>query len=88
MRKKSPAKFLLAESEPTGSFFFFQLNFHKAKCIVNCSYNPNRHDISMHLEILRNILDLNSTNYENIIFLGNFNVDIKSTFIKTFYELY
>lgn len=67
MRKKSPAKFLLAEGEPTGSFFFFQLNFHKAKCIVNCSYNPNRHDISMHLEILKKILDLNSTNYENII---------------------
>ena len=76
MRKKSPAKFLLAESEPTGSFFFFQLNFNKSKCIVNCSYNPNRHDISMHLEILRKILDLNSTNYKNIIFLGNFNVDI------------
>ena len=42
----------------------------------------------MHLETLRKSLDLYSANYENIIILGDCNVDIQNPFMETFCESY
>ena len=43
---------------------FIELNFRKKKLLLCCTYNPNRNNISSHLDLLRRSLDLYSTEYE------------------------
>ena len=50
-------KFLSFEEKPIEAFFF-EINLHKKKCLVYCSYNPNKSNISRYLHILRKSLDL------------------------------
>ena len=55
---------------------------------VSCSYNPNKNNISSHLQRLRNSLDLYSAEYENIILIGDFNVSPEESHMETFCESY
>ena len=75
LREDILVKYLSSEDKPIEAFFF-ELNFRKKKWLVRCSYNPNRNNISNHLEALRKSLDLYSAHYENIVLLGDFNVNI------------
>ena len=45
------------DAEPT-EVFFFELNLHKKKWLVSCSYNPHRNNLARHLEISKRRLDL------------------------------
>ena len=68
--------------------FFIQLKLTKKKWFLCCSYNPHRRFISNHpIDIGRN-LDLLSTNYENILLLGDFNAEVEDNFLKEFCDLY
>ena len=71
VREDIPVKF--SEEKPTEDFFF-ELNFHKKKWLECCCYNPNKSNISRHLDTLRKSLDLYSAHYENTILIGDFNV--------------
>ena len=42
---------------------------------MNCFYNPNKSQISRHLEYLNSVLDEHSKKYENYVFIGYFNVN-------------
>ena len=66
VREDIPGKYLSSEDKPIEAFFF-KFNFRKKKWLVCCSYNPNRNNISNHLEALRKSLDLYSAHYENIV---------------------
>ena len=51
-----------------------------------CSYNPDKSNISRHLDTLRKSLDLYSAHYENIILLGALNVSIDYPYMESFCE--
>ena len=53
-----------------------------------CSYNPNKNNISSHLEALRRTLDMYSALYENTILVGDFNVDVNDPIMGFFCESY
>ena len=85
VREDIPVKYLSSEDKPIEAFFF-ELNFRKRKWLVCCSYNPNRNNIFNHLEVLRKSLDLYSAHYENIVLLGDFNVNINDPYMESFRE--
>ena len=87
VREDIPVKFLSSEEKPIEAFFF-ELNFHKKKWFVCCSDNPNKSNISRHLDTLRKILDLYSAHYESTILIGDFNVNIDDPHVESFCELY
>ena len=52
-----------------------------------CSYNPNKSNISRHLDTLGKSLDLYSAHYENTILI-DFNISINDTHTESFCESY
>ena len=82
-----PVKFLSSEEKPIEAFFF-DLNLHKKKWLVCCSCNPNKSNISRHLDTLRKSLDLCSPNYENTILIVDFKVSIDDPHMESFCESY
>ena len=67
---------------------FIELNFRKKKWLLCCAYNPNRKNISSHLDLLRRRLDLYSAEYEHFIIVGDFNTEVTQTSIKVFCDSY
>ena len=54
--------------------FCVEINYIQ-KWLLNCSYNPDKSNISMHLSALRKSLDLYFAQYENFIIIRDFNVE-------------
>ena len=54
---------------------------------MNGSYNPNKSQISHHLECLNSLLDEHSKKYENFVFIGDFNVNTSDSSMKEFRSL-
>ena len=67
------SKLLGVERSPT-EWFYVEINLRKKKWLLCCSYSPNRNNIQFHLENLTKRLALYSSNYENLIILGDFNL--------------
>ena len=67
---------------------FIELNFRKKKWLLCCTYNPNRNNISNHLDLLRRSLDLYSAEYEHFIIVGDFNTEVTQTSMKVFCDSY
>ena len=87
IREDIPAKFLSADTKPIEGLYI-ELNFHKRKWLLSCSYNPNKNNIMTHLDALQRNLDLCSSEYEHVILLGDFNVETKEPCMQSFLELY
>ena len=66
--------------------FFTEIKVSACKWLVCCSYNPNTTNVSAHLEQIRKALDTYSKKYEHILLMGNYNVDVKETNMKVFYN--
>ena len=64
-----------------------EINLRKRKLCLNCSYKPNKNLISNLLECLNRIMDKFSKNYDNVIFLGNFNTCINDNVMTPFCSL-
>ena len=62
--------------------FFIELKLRKKKWLLCCFYNPHRRFISNHLIDIGRNLDLLSTNYDNILLLGDFNAEVENNFLK------
>ena len=56
----------------------------KQKWLICCSYNPNKHNISKHIEALSKSIDLFSSNYENALLMGDFNAGLDNAVLKDF----
>ena len=67
--------------------FFIEFKLRKEKWLLRCSYNPPRRFISNHLIDIGKNLDLLSTNYDNILLLGDFNAEVENNFFKEFCNL-
>ena len=79
--------FLSFEDKPIEALFI-ELNFWKKKWLLSHSYNPNKINISNHLQRLRNSLDLYYAKYENIISIGDFRVSPEYSHVETVCECY
>ena len=54
------------------------------KWLIFCCYNPHKHLIKDHLQQIKNAIDFYSKSYENIILLGDFNVEIFDSHMDSF----
>ena len=64
---------------------FVELNFRKKRWLLCCTYNPNRNNISNHLDLLRRSLNLYSAEYEHIIIVRDLNnTEVTQTCMKVF----
>ena len=70
--KDMPTKLLSHDFPGVGSFFV-EMNLHKKKRLINCSYNPHKRNIVNHPNIISRSLGIHSTKYENILLLGDSN---------------
>ena len=87
VRENIPSKVISRETFSIEGMFI-ELNFCKKEWLLSCSYNPNFNTITGHLEILRRNLDLYSQQYENLILIGDFNIKLNQSCMKTFCESY
>ena len=87
VRDDIPCK-LIPMRNSTIEGFFIELKLRKKKWLLCCSYNPHRRFISNHLIDIGRNLDLLSTNYDNILLLGDFNAEVENNFLKEFCDLY
>ena len=85
VRDDIPCK-LIPMRNSTIDIFFTELKLRKKKWFLCCSYNPHRRFISNDLIDIG--LDLLSTDYDNILLLGDFNVEFENNFLKEFCDLY
>ena len=65
-----------------------EINLRKQKWLIYSSYNPNKHNISKHIEALSKSIDLFSSDYENILLMGDFNAGLDNAVLKDFCNLY
>ena len=63
-------------------------NLRSKKWLLGCSYNHHKENIASHLNNASAALDKLSRDYENIILLGDFNVELKEKNISDFMSTY
>ena len=57
--------------------FFIEINLRSKNWLLGCSYKPHRDNIISHLRNINTALDKLSRDYENVILLGDFNVEVE-----------
>ena len=84
VREDIPSKLLLVE-ENLIEGFFVEINLrNQKKWLLSCSYNPKKTFLSNHIAELSKSLDLFTTKYERLLFLGDFNAGMEDSSIKIF----
>ena len=68
--------------------FCLELNLRKQIWLIFCCYNPHKHLIKDHLLQIKNAIDFYSKSYENIILIGDFNVEISDSHMDSFCAIY
>ena len=48
--------------------FLVEINLHKKKLLINCSYNPHKNIIGSHLNVITKTLDTYFGKYINVVF--------------------
>ena len=86
IREDIPSKII--ESKMNIEGFFIELNLRRKKWLLCCSYNPKYFQITHHLKQIGKVLDILSSNYENILLLGDFNTEPSDTVLSNFCEIY
>ena len=87
VREDIPARLISVEKSPIEAMFI-EINLRNRKWLFCCSYNPNKATTERHIEALSKSIYLNSSLYDNFIFLGDFNTTIKETSVKDFCDFY
>ena len=87
IREDIPSKILTYSSNCDIETLLVEINLRKRKWLLNGSYNPNKSQISHHLECLNSLLDDHSKKYENYVFIGDFNGNTSDSSIKEFCSL-
>ena len=87
IREDIPSK-ILTNANMNIEALFVELNVRKKKWLICGSYNPHSSSISTHLKQIGNSLDLLLTNYDNLICVGDFNVEATETSMIEFCQLY
>ena len=58
------------------------------KWLLGCSYNPHRDKMTPHLRNINAALGKVSTDHENVILLGDFNVEIEKKNLSNFMSVH
>ena len=87
IREDIPTKVLSFETPPI-ECFYVEINLHKKKWLLSCSYNPEKGNIKNHLQALSTSLDIYSSRYDHFLVLGDFNVDIENSDMNEFCQSY
>ena len=56
--------------------------------LLCCSYNPSKLQIASHIQEISNGIDAYCKRYENILIMGDFNVDVKEVSLHLFCNQY
>ena len=64
--------------------FCIKLNFQKKKWLIFCSYNPHKYLLKHHLLQIESAINFDSRRYENLLILGDFNVEISDFNMESF----
>ena len=67
---------------------FIEINTRKKKWLLCCSYSPNKNNISKYLHCLSKGLDKYISQYDNIMLLGDLNVEISDPVLNDFCSVY
>ena len=67
---------------------FLQSYIYGGKWLLCCSYNPHKNQILNHLKEIGKNIDAFSSNYDNLILLGDFNVEPTEKHMKDFSLIY
>ena len=69
-------------------YFFVEINLRKKKLLLCCSYNNHKKSILNYVDALRRELDIHSSNYENVLLLGDLNAEMTDPSLKEFCNSY
>ena len=64
--------------------FYVKINLHSKKRLLSCSYDREKNNIKNHLQALSTSLDIYSLQFDHLIILGNFDVEIENSEMKEF----
>ena len=87
VREDISSNLVEAEAKPMEGFCI-ELNLCNDKWLLNYSYNLHKNNIGNHLKALSDFLDSHSSTYEQILILGDFNVEADDQNMKTFWDSY
>ena len=83
IREDVPSKLLTIEN--ITETFLVEVNLHKKKWLISCSHNPSKALIVNYMTILSKNIDIYTTKYSNLLFLGDFNAGLEDASIKKIY---
>ena len=83
LREDTPSKLLSIEELPIGEVCI-ELNLCKKKWLLCCSYNPNKKIIPKHLDFTRCSLDSYSANYDHLVIIEDFHIELNQECINSF----
>ena len=82
---KCSSNILLLVEENLIECFFVEINLrNKKKWLLSCFYNPLKTSLSNHITELNKSLDLFTTKYERLLFLGDCNAGIEDSFCSNY----
>ena len=68
--------------------FFVEIRIRNSIWLLCCSYNPSKLQIASHIQEISNGIDAYCKKYENILIMGDFNVDVKEVSLDLFCNQY
>ena len=86
-REDIPCKIIKTGCDADFEGIFVEINLRKKKWLLCCFYNPHKSNIANHLKSICKILDKLSATYDNLILLGDFNVEPEEESIAEFLSL-
>ena len=75
VRENIPWKIIKTDCDADFDGIFVEINLRKKKWLLYCSYNPHKSNVANHLKNICKTLDKLSATYDNLILLGDFNVE-------------
>ena len=68
--------------------FFAEIRIGNSEWLLCCSYNPNKLQIASHIQEISNRMDAYCSKYDNMLIMGDFNVDGKEVSLHVFCNQY
>ena len=88
IREDMPSRLVSTESSEVEGFSL-EINLqNKKKWLLWCSYNPKKDLITQHLYVLSKSIDVFTSKYDNLLFIGDFNAGLEDTSVKNFCRSY
>ena len=88
IRDNIPSSLVSTESSQVEGFFVEIDLRNKKKWLLCYSYNPTKDLIRQHLYALSKSIDVFTSKYDNLLFLGDFNAGVEDTSVKNFCRSY